>query len=297
MLFRSRAGCAGQTVSAVACNLYGPPDFGFTTSGQGNSTSPAIGGSQAPRSHQEFPSGVYATQPTRGVVVWNSHAFNSTDVPTTNEQWFQVLFAGPADRQYPVQGFFDTSNIFVENVPPFETREYCNTYTLPQHARLFELGSHTHKRGKLFRAWDPQGNLVLATTEYSDPDVPRFDPPVALDGETPASRTYKYCAIYDNGASDASTVKRWSTSPFSFVGGKCSLDAIECLNGPHNHKKCGSASTAAARDHLCDTASGAGDGVCDACPLHGGVTTEDEMFILLGLYYCPPATSCYIPFP
>jgi len=25
--------------------------------------------------------------------------------------------------------------------------------------------------------------------------------------------------------------------------------------------------------------------LCDACPLTGGVTTEDEMFVLLGLFY------------
>ena len=27
------------------------------------------------------------------------------------------------------------------------------------------------------------------------------------------------------------------------------------------------------------------DGVCDACPAGGGVTTEEEMFLLLGSYY------------
>ncbi len=34
----------------------------------------------------------------------------------------------------------------------------------------------------------------------------------------------------------------------------------------------------------------AGDlaGICDACPLRGGVTTEDEMFILLGAFYIVP---------
>jgi hypothetical protein len=27
--------------------------------------------------------------------------------------------------------------------------------------------------------------------------------------------------------------------------------------------------------------------LCDACPLRGGVTTDDEMFVLLGIYYVP----------
>jgi len=27
--------------------------------------------------------------------------------------------------------------------------------------------------------------------------------------------------------------------------------------------------------------------VCDACPVRGGFTTADEMFILIGSYYIP----------
>mgnify|MGYP001469293193 CR=1 FL=1 len=41
-------------------------------------------------------------------------------------------------------------------------------------------------------------------------------------------------------------------------------------------------------DRNCDSAPDAHDGECDACPLRGGVTTEDEMFILLGFYYVVP---------
>ena len=36
---------------------------------------------------------------------------------------------------------------------------------------------------------------------------------------------------------------------------------------------------------LCDSAAAAGDGVCDACQLKGGVTTEDEMFLLVGSFF------------
>ena len=295
--------CTGKVQKSIACTGYGPPDL--------FSHSPNIGGSQQPHLDQEYPPGVFNLLPTAGIIVWNSHAFNVTDQTTTNEQYLNEWFSGPDDRVSLLNGIFDTSQIFVQNVPPFEEREYCSTHTLPQGARVFELSSHTHKRGRLFRIWGPgitpctPGPTCVAetstplgvTTKYSDPVQFRYDPPLALDDPDPASRTYKYCSIYDNGASDASTVKRWSTSPSSFVGGKCSLDTIECLNGPHTHKKCGAAPTAEARDRLCDTSPNAADGVCDACTLHGGVTTEDEMFILLGLYYCPPGTSCHVPFP
>jgi hypothetical protein len=38
-------------------------------------------------------------------------------------------------------------------------------------------------------------------------------------------------------------------------------------------------------DRACDSKPGANDGVCDACPLKGGTTTDDEMFALLGWWY------------
>ena len=53
------------------------------------------------------------------------------------------------------------------------------------------------------------------------------------------------------------------------------------MDGPEKGQLCGG------DDSFCDSAPGAGDGDCDACPLLGGLTTEDEMFIFLGGYYIP----------
>ena len=41
-------------------------------------------------------------------------------------------------------------------------------------------------------------------------------------------------------------------------------------------------------NHTCDRAPGANDGLCDACPITGGESTENEMFILIGSYYVDP---------
>jgi hypothetical protein len=122
-----------------------------------------------------------------------------------------------------------------------------------------------------------------------------------LDSDDPADRRYKFCAIYDNGFDDPATVKRNSTSPtppqFGNLapGGKCYYpsfggtivdEGVACLNGPLMGQPCGG------DDSVCDSAPGAGDGICDACPLRGGVTTGDEMFILLGNFYCEPGSDC-----
>ena len=63
----------------------------------------------------------------------------------------------------------------------------------------------------------------------------------------------------------------------------CTNAELRCLSGPHKGEPCSGT-------HLCDD-------LCDACPVKGGVTTDDEMFILLGAYFCPENTSCYQPVP
>jgi hypothetical protein len=313
------SGCAGRIQSSIACLFYGPPDFGFSVAGGGTDNAPTIGGSQQPVSSNVYPPQVFTMLPVKGTIVWNSHAFNLTEQPTTNEQWLNLFFAPPADRVYPVQPIFDATDIFVQDVPPFEKREYCRTFTLPQHARLFQLSSHTHERGELFRIWGPAvtgapgiaercgtgpgripadqcqpeaGPPIFTTTNYSDPEVLYFNPPVELDGPNPTSRTYKFCSRYDNGADNPDDVKRQSTSPLpplfpnleALVGGPCPDTTVACLSGPKKGQLCHG------NNSECDSSPGLGDGLCDACPVHGGVTTEDEMFILLGLYYeVPPS--------
>src|SRR5262249_28308195 len=156
-----------------------------------------------------YPDGVFGVFPTRAIWVWNSHAFNLTDEPTYNQQWLNVYFA-KANRQYPIQAIFDADDIFIQDVPPFDTREYCRTLTFGVGTRLFELSSHTHSRGRLFRTWgsyrDGNGNQVdvaiaphcrstmanpdlckaetttpiAVTTQYNDPTQLRFEPPIVL---------------------------------------------------------------------------------------------------------------------
>lgn len=316
--------CRGKPKSSLACLTFGPPDFsrgGNPLTGSSN-TAPSFAGSQQPFARNAYPSGVWAALPTRGVIVWNSHAFNLTSVPTTNEQYLNLYYAGPTAREYPLRGIFDSEDIFVQKVPPFEAREYCRTTTFPKGARITDLSTHAHKRSSLFRVWGPpvttschstpdhpeaclpeSRSPLLTTTEYNDPAQFEYHPPLALDSDDPAERRFKFCSVFDNGLTDPGSVKRNSTSPRpptfgAFVpGGPCyppqitPINGIErgpvsCLAGPKKGQPCDGS------DAFCDSAPGLGDGQCDACPLRGGVTTEDEMFILLGSYYCAHGSDC-----
>ena len=308
--------CAGRVEHGVACVGYGPADYGFDVTGTGSNNAPSVGGSQQPYSVQLAPPGVFFLYPVKGTMIWNSHAFNTTDKPTANEQYFNLYFdKDAADRQEIFRPIFDSRYIFTQNVPAFDKREYCATFTLPKGARLSGLSSHTHKRGLLFRIWMPPNEPctpcvgggtglnascrdpnpactpdartpVALTTTYNDPVQYNFDTPVPLDAADVASRTLKYCSVYDNGLTDPGTVKRQSTSPPTPLGnlapgGPCKNTDVTCLNGPRKGQLCHG------HNAECDSAANAGDGICDACPLRGGVTTEDEMFILLGDWYCP----------
>ncbi len=54
----------------------------------------------------------------------------------------------------------------------------------------------------------------------------------------------------------------------------CKPELRACLGGPDQGMICGE------DDSVC----GEG-GVCDACPVWGGITTEEEMFAILGAFY------------
>jgi len=139
---------------------------------------------------------------------------------------------------------------------------------------------------------DPDTSLLYQSMIYNDPVVLRFDPPMVMPGAGSSSdeRSLTFCALYDNGFTDPATVKLASTSPnppvsFPGVGGPCSQDERVCATGKVGESCSGRGQVA--RDRSCDSSEGQGDGTCDACPLRGGVTTEDEMFLLLGQFYVP----------
>ena len=357
--------CGSRITSSFACIEFdggsGAFNGGFT-------------GTQETATEQQLAPGVFDELPTRGWILWNSHAFNLSDESGKVEAWLNFDFADEEDQRFPARDIFTAFSIFGMNVPPYTAQEVCSITALPRNAQLFELSSHTHQRGVRFRtflgafrcdggpsdgractpfgpdesletpdicagmpcvsrtppeAGDCNGDLKVTINElivavsislgrmpvfrcrdadpdndnrvsvaeiiravrsslhptvrdadesllytslvYNDPNVTTFDPPMSIPN-TGASdaRSLTYCSLYDNGFSDPSAVKRRSTSPNACQARACAEGNVgaSCRN-----------------DAACDTSPGSGDGMCDACTLTGGVTTEDEMFILLGSYY------------
>ncbi len=374
--------CGSEPKRSIACIGFGPPDSQTNIS--------PFSGSQEASFDRTYPDGVYGELPTKGLLIWNSHAFNLTDEDGKLEAWVNFEFAEPEDQQKVVRAIFNSSSIFAMDVPAFGAQEICNHHVFPPNSRLFELNSHNHKRGVRFRTFDgryecnggvndgdacspmpetaldapdicagapcsrvvapPMGdcdgdgevgiadltvcvNIALGTRPlnacrpsdgnsdgrvavgelvsavqgalagkqfadgadllytnlvYNDPTVVNFVPARAYPSaaQSAVDRTLTYCSLYDNGNSDVTEVKSRSTSPptpFGTVaGGPCGTPT-GCTEGLVGEPCTGRNQTE--RDASCDSSPDSGDGFCDACPLRGGVTTEDEMFILMGAYY------------
>ncbi len=294
-----RSACATPVQSGLACigYFYGPRDFDIGAGATGDSVTRKrlITGQESTFIEDPLP-GVYALLPLKGFVVWNSHAFNLTRTDTTVEQWINLTFAPQSERRWEREQIFFSDQIFgMGTIPPFEKREVCMTFTLPQYTRLMTLSSHFHQRGELFRMWLPPNErcsvpdgCALPTDPpdyesrlYNDPVEESYDPPRSLDGADPTERTIKMCARYDNGADDPAEVKRNSIRPDSpscnnvqFANCGCAPSERACLGGDRQGSSCNG------DDAICGA-----EGLCDACPLLGGVTTDDEMFVAFGSYY------------
>lgn len=294
-----RSQCTTPVTSSVACVGYShaPPSFGLGGgfAGPGGETQIQLGGAQESTSIDLPPPGVYSILPLKGFVSWNSHGFNLTKKATSIEQWVNLDFVPESERQFIREQIFEADNIFAMSpVAPFSKREICMTWTLPQHSQLMSLSSHMHVHGELFRIWLPPNEPCAGVpgcsppeTEsdylsrlYDDPVYTYYDPPNDYSSASEAERTFKACAVYDNGADNPLEVKRESTKPNTpscdFFAGHCGCAEAErvCLGGAQQGEPCGG------DDSVCGA-----DGTCDACPLRGGVTTDDEMFIPLGSYY------------
>ncbi len=147
-------GCSGRVFSTLACAGFGPPDvteFGIVAGGN----LPQFLVSQEPFFEFELANGVYSVLPIKGIMTWNSHAFNLSSIDTTMAQYLNMEFARTEDQLYQSQEIFHADWIFAQNVMPFEKQEVCATYTAPRGANIFQLTSHTHLRGNRFRIWAP----------------------------------------------------------------------------------------------------------------------------------------------
>ncbi len=221
--------------------------------------------------------GFFTRFPAVGIFYWNLHAFNLTPQDLTHHAYTNLYFA--RDRRFESVRWQDTSHISAASgTPPFTRAEYCRKHVLPRGTVLLSLDSHTHKRGERFTIdLESTGERLYDNPFWEDPIRANFDPPLVFDSEDPAERTLVYCATFNNGVAadgspDVGLVTRLSRKP-----ARSTCTPVACAEGGV------AAPCNGVDDHAaCDTAPGAGDGLCDACPITAGLTSDDSMFLILG---------------
>jgi len=135
--------CGSVPRQAVACTGYGPGDASI---GVGDTSLFSTMASNA--AEQE---GVFAEAPVKAMLVWNSHAFNVFDEPALLDIWLNIEFAKPEEQQHQLHRFVNVASITKMRPPAYGADQVCAYHVLPDGARVLDLSSHTHKRGKRFR--------------------------------------------------------------------------------------------------------------------------------------------------
>ncbi|MEY4582093.1 MAG: hypothetical protein RL701_6796 [Pseudomonadota bacterium] len=266
--------CSSEIKDLIACIGFGPLVLGS----DGLLTKGMLENVQTANQYLPPRDGVYRELPIKGFLYHNMHAFNLTDQPYPLQGRLNVEYA--SDRRRRLEQAIDYSHVYMaDGIAPYTTKELCATHIAPQGAEMIRLTSHTHKRGKRFRISMPENHMIYESTLYSDPLYQNFDPGIVFDGATDASRTLTACSLYNNGVApdgspDPDTVTRYSRLP-----DRTQCTPVACVSG-----KIGAPCKGATDNASCDSAPGAQDGFCDACPITGGPTTENEMFVIMPWY-------------
>ncbi|MDG2305558.1 MAG: hypothetical protein P8R42_13125 [Candidatus Binatia bacterium] len=259
------AQCRSAISNSVACIGFGPPGGANGASPAGRvSTSNGLGG-------------FFAEFPSHGIFYWNSHAFNLTPTDLLHHHYTNVYFTD--DLRFHDVVWQNTSGLTIAaGTPPFTKAEYCREHVLPKGTLLLSLTSHTHKRGERFTIdLKSTGERLYDNPFWDDPVWDYYDPPLEFDADDPDERTLVYCAVYNNGVASDGSPDPASVTRKSFKPDRSDCRPVACAEGMIGEPCTGP------NDHAtCDTSPGAGDGLCDACPITSGLTSDDEMFIIIG---------------
>jgi hypothetical protein len=264
--------CTSQVRNTVACIGYGPPDGALDLASGG------LAGAQTAQQYVPPRDGVYREVPLRGILYWNSHAFNLTSEDHDMNGRINLFYAH--DRRFQWIDGTDASRVYIAaGQPPYTIQSYCADHVVPQDVQVISISSHTHKRGKRFWVEAPDGSQIYESLFYSDPVEQQYDPPLQFDSADPKDRTLRFCATYNNGVKDDGSPDPSTVTRLSRMPDRASCKPVACTAG-----KIGAACSGAEDDATCDSSPGAGDGECDACAITAGVTTENEMFVIVPAY-------------
>ena len=249
----------------------------------------AIGGAQKAQASIDYVDGVFAQIPMKGILYWNSHAFNLTDDDTTMHARLNYYFA--TEPAVPAAADLRHSrDLLAERGAVHDADGVQRSRPAAGRAPLRAVVAHAQARQALHRR---RRRTARCSTRASSTTTPSAGSSIRRSPSTRPirrERTLRYCSLYNNGvAADGSPDPDDRDARLARAGAPQRLPAaqpIACVAG-----KVGAPCAGVDDDARCDSSPGAGDGACDACPITGGESTENEMFILQGGYYVAPGAG------
>lgn len=145
---------------------------------------------QTPQVLTKYPTGVGRhVEASSGLKVL-AHYLNTGTQPLSAKITvvFQVSPAGTVQSQAAAL-FYNNMDV---SVPPMAAGTAQKTCTLPWDVKLIDAVSHMHKWGVKFEAKTAAGTVIYAGTEWAEPQVKVFEPPLELPKGTDITFTCSY---------------------------------------------------------------------------------------------------------
>jgi hypothetical protein len=151
---------------------------------------------QAPNFEMTYPAGVGATIPTSIGFRMNMHYLNTTSETVHAQDRVTMYVAKPGIvTQHAGTIFYSQSSISIPATgQPYTATQTCN---ITQDMNLLSADSHMHQRATSFLA-TAAGMTLYTTTQWSDPTLKVYSPPIFLPSGTPITWSCTY--VNDTGA-------------------------------------------------------------------------------------------------
>src|SRR6185369_1254684 len=123
--------CASAVKHSVACIGFGPPEGAVDVAAGG------IAGAQTAQQYIPPRDGVFREIPLRGILYWNSHAFNLTAKDHMMNGRVNLFFTD--DLRFKSEQATDSTSIFIAaGQAPFTIESYCANHVVPRGVQVIE---------------------------------------------------------------------------------------------------------------------------------------------------------------
>jgi hypothetical protein len=153
-----------------------------------------LAASALPYTESKLPTGIGYTVRGGQRLLFDYHAFNTTEDPIPAKQRLNLHFVDQIDKPARTFGFY---NLAIQ-VPAGEQRAFSSECRFKDELLVWALNRHTHRMGTRFRVWwvggDHDGELLWTSDDWEQDINYRFDEPVVV----PAGDGFRWECAFDN---------------------------------------------------------------------------------------------------